>query len=289
MCTAAGHDTHLFLVTLWAGLQLTWTIILLASQVWQVCRQMTTLEVSNLGRYGFMGGRGGASLRDQSGALAAMQSHAAASGSGGMGAGALGEAALDPNDLEDGVVAPPPLPPVGSAAGSLSSHGHAHGHAGHRHGPGGCFAFLLQILGLDRFTRGKAAHGLRLANKDANPFDQGVISVHLPMSYLLAAALLTDACEPYLYRTASTFGLWAAAWASIIGSYTTSPRTAGPHRAFHVFLPLTFSGSPIFTRWPFLRSQPSKTLLPTFFGGAHSGGDDSGRGYQPVRQSDEDV
>lgn len=168
-------------MTLWAGLQLTWTVILLASQVWQVCRQMTTLEVSNLGRYGFMGGRGGASLRDQSGALAAMQSHAAASGSGGMGAGALGETALDPNDLEDGVVAPPPPPATSSATGSLSSHGHAHSH---RPGPGGRFAFLLQILGLDRFTRGKAAHGLRLASKDANPFDQGVISVCLDIARL---------------------------------------------------------------------------------------------------------
>ena len=176
-------------MTLWAGLQLTWTIILLASQVWQVCRQMTTLEVSNLGRYGFMGGRGGASLRDQSGALAAMQSHAAASGSGGMGAGALGEAALDPNDLEDGVVArPPPPPTVGSAAGSLAGHGHA----GHRHGPGGCFAFLLQILGLDRFTRGKAAHGLRLASKDANPFDRGVVSVRLCRSTRPSFCLNSD-------------------------------------------------------------------------------------------------
>ncbi len=51
----------------WATLQLTWTSILLASQLWQVARQMTTLEVSNLGRYGFMGGRGGASLSGQMG------------------------------------------------------------------------------------------------------------------------------------------------------------------------------------------------------------------------------
>ena len=40
---------------------------MLASQLWQVARQMTTLEVSNLGRYGFMGGRGGASLSGQMG------------------------------------------------------------------------------------------------------------------------------------------------------------------------------------------------------------------------------
>ncbi|KDQ55998.1 hypothetical protein JAAARDRAFT_317397 [Jaapia argillacea MUCL 33604] len=52
---------------MWATLQLTWTFVLLASQYWQIARQMTTLEVSNLGRYGFMGGRGGASLSGQMG------------------------------------------------------------------------------------------------------------------------------------------------------------------------------------------------------------------------------
>lgn len=60
LCQLTGYDTFLVSVALWATLQLSWTIVLLASQLWQVARQMTTLEVSNLGRYGFMGGRGGA-------------------------------------------------------------------------------------------------------------------------------------------------------------------------------------------------------------------------------------
>lgn len=201
LCTASGHDTHLFVVTVWASAQLSWTVILLLSQAWQVCRQMTTLEVANLGRYGFMGGRGGASLRDQSGAVAAMQSHVAALGSGGMGAGGLGEGegggegtTLDPNDVDDDAGRPPPS--RSGAAGSLAGHAHAGGRHGHAHGPcrggaGGGFGFLLQILGLDRFTRGKAAAGLRRAGRDANPFDQGLVVVR-PLPSLLASAETND-------------------------------------------------------------------------------------------------
>ena len=36
-------------------------------------------------------------------------------------------------------------------------------------------SFLLQILGLDRFTKGKAGEGLARSNKASNPFDLGVI------------------------------------------------------------------------------------------------------------------
>jgi palmitoyltransferase len=49
-----AYDAFLVSVACWATLQLSWTSILLASQFWQIARQMTTLEVSNLGRYGFM-------------------------------------------------------------------------------------------------------------------------------------------------------------------------------------------------------------------------------------------
>ncbi|KAJ3903464.1 hypothetical protein F5879DRAFT_803614, partial [Lentinula edodes] len=60
MCRVLATKSNIFLVTttLWAAIQLTWTTILLGAQFWQVSRQMTSLEVSNLGRYGFMGGRG---------------------------------------------------------------------------------------------------------------------------------------------------------------------------------------------------------------------------------------
>ena len=59
-CAITTYDCFLVSVASWATLQLLWTVILLASQLWQVARQMSSLEVSNLGRYGFMGGRGGA-------------------------------------------------------------------------------------------------------------------------------------------------------------------------------------------------------------------------------------
>jgi len=56
----------LFSVAVWSTLQLIWTIVLLVSQLVQIARQMTTLEVSNLGRYGYMGARG-SSLATQMG------------------------------------------------------------------------------------------------------------------------------------------------------------------------------------------------------------------------------
>jgi palmitoyltransferase len=138
--TSTSAYTHVFAVGAWAALQLSWTILLLASQLWQVARQLTTLEVSNLGRYGFMGGRGGSSLATQ-------QGHAHHHGGG------------DENGGADG------------------GHAHAHG-PNHAHGKcGGCGSgFFMQILGFDRFTKGKAADGLARASKASNPFDQGWIA-----------------------------------------------------------------------------------------------------------------
>lgn len=137
LCAVTSYDTFLFCVASWATLQLSWTIILLASQYWQIARQMTTLEVSNLGRYGFMGGRGGASLSGQMGHRHQHAGEQAADGPG-------GEAALDP----------------------APSHSHA---------PCGGGGFLMSILGFDRFTRGRAADGLKRASTAANPFDLGVV------------------------------------------------------------------------------------------------------------------
>lgn len=124
VCKATATDPFLFVVAAWATLQLLWTFVLLASQVWQVARQMTTLEVTNLGRYGYLGGRGGSSLAAQQ--------------------------------------------------------GHAHSHEGHEtthaHGAKGCWGFLLNILGFDRFTKGKARQGLARASKASNPFDLGMMA-----------------------------------------------------------------------------------------------------------------
>lgn len=134
ICSAAKFDSFLFALACWTSLQLPWTLILFLSQLWQICRQVTTLEVSNLGRYGWMGGRGGQSLATQQGA----HRHSRAA--------ALGEEDSD-------------LP---------SAHGHTHAHRGGSN-------FLMHLLGLDRFTKGKATEGLARSRKAANPFDLGCI------------------------------------------------------------------------------------------------------------------
>lgn len=135
LCALTATDTFLVSVACWATLQLSWTLVLLLTQLWQVCRQMTTLEVSNLGRYGFMGGRGGASLGQQMGHMHHQQT---------------------PSD----------------ESGSANS---AHGRHGHKHGLCGGGGFIMNLLGFDRFTKGKAADGLARAAKAPNPFDLGML------------------------------------------------------------------------------------------------------------------
>ncbi|KAI0087499.1 ankyrin [Irpex rosettiformis] len=132
LCAATAHDTFLVSVAAWSTLQLSWTLVLLTTQLWQVARQMTTLEVSNLGRYGWMGGRGGS--------MHAQQGHAHQHGQGSEGEG--------------------------------DAHAHRHKHSGIC---GGGSGFLMNLLGFDRFTKGKAADGLAKAHKAPNPFHVGVI------------------------------------------------------------------------------------------------------------------
>lgn len=140
LCAITAYDTFLFSVAIWSTLQLSWTIVLLASQYWQVARQLTTFEVSNLGRYGFMGGRGGASLSSQMGHQHHQHRQGLAGGEG------------------------------GEAAQAGHRHNHSHGLCG---GCGG--GFLMNLLGFDRFTKGKAADGLARAAKAPNPFDLGML------------------------------------------------------------------------------------------------------------------
>jgi palmitoyltransferase ZDHHC13/17 len=148
LCALTASDPFLVAVTCWATLQLSWTIVLLASQLWQIARQMTTLEVSNLGRYGYMGGRGGQSLSGQMGHRHQNR-----------------QANVVPGvDTEDTA-----LMSGDAASGS---------HAGHKHNHsmcGGCGSgFLMNLLGFDRFTKGKAVDGLARAGKASNPFDLGL-------------------------------------------------------------------------------------------------------------------
>jgi len=146
LCAITASDPFLVSVAAWSTLQLSWTIVLLASQIWQITRQMTTLEVSNLGRYGFMGGRGGASM---SGQMGHQNQHRQASGAS--------------PDSDDG----------SSSMESAATSGHVSQHAGVCAGCGS--GFLMNLLGLDRFTKGKATTGLARAGKATNPFDLGVV------------------------------------------------------------------------------------------------------------------
>ncbi|CAA7262320.1 unnamed protein product [Cyclocybe aegerita] len=149
LCAVTSKDPFLVSVAVWATLQLTWTSVLLASQLWQVARQMTTLEVSNLGRYGFMGGRGGASLSGQMGHRHQHRS----------------DSVLPGVDTEDTAL-------VGSDTGAPAA-GVVHRHSGVCAGCG--TSFLMNLLGFDRFTKGKAVDGLARASKASNPFDLGIV------------------------------------------------------------------------------------------------------------------
>lgn len=119
---------------------------------------MTTLEVSNLGRYGYMGGRG--VLHNQG-----RQTGMVGAGMGMSGAG------------EEG------------APDQHAHAGHRHGH-GHSHSPcKACTAPLMKILGLDRFTKGKAVSGMRRAGMDQNPFDLGIVKVSFGLHAVLTIEL----------------------------------------------------------------------------------------------------
>lgn len=161
ICSATDFDGFLFSCMLWASLQLTWTVVLLVAHSWQISRQMTTLEVSNLGRYGYMGGKGGSSMSSQTSFMEAraetLQSNSVLSSQQGSDAG------LD--ESGEG----------GGEGGGGTGTG-----LGHRHGSftaliGGTGNWLLSIVGLDLYTKGKGREGLKKASRSQNPFDQGVV------------------------------------------------------------------------------------------------------------------
>ncbi|KAG2363595.1 hypothetical protein BDR07DRAFT_1460170 [Suillus spraguei] len=148
LCEPALKDAFLLCVSLWSALQLTWTSVLLVTQYWQVTRQLTTFEVSNLGRFGFMGGRG-----------------TLAAGSGGAGV-QMGHRHHHGAHQQNGDT-------DSEAEGGAHKQAHNHTFCGTLTAPGTCTAFLLNLLGLDRFTRGRAARGL--TSHARNPFDFGAV------------------------------------------------------------------------------------------------------------------
>ncbi|BGP43424.1 palmitoyltransferase akr1 [Rhodotorula kratochvilovae] len=162
LCMSLLYDPFALLVSFWASLQLTWTIILLAAQLWQVARQLTTLEQSNLGRYGYMGGKPGVSGAAQQGAVEKWTAaRASAHDAQAMGdAGDGGED--DPASLAH---APARADTSSPSAGSPRAKGR--------------MAFLLRLLGLDRFLSSSsssssgASRRSRRDQQGSNPFDLG--------------------------------------------------------------------------------------------------------------------
>lgn len=121
----------------WATLQLVWTIVLLVSQLWQVAVQMTTFEVSNVQRWGWMGGRANSVNQTSS------QSSSTPMSPG------LASSAADADEQKKTAHAP-------------------------RKGWLCCPPFLLTLLGFDRFTRGRAP--IPSTSKVQNPFDKGIVT-----------------------------------------------------------------------------------------------------------------
>lgn len=97
-----------------------------------------------------MGGRGGASLSGQMG-----HRHHRGAGDGGS--------ILPGIDTEETTL-------VGSDTASSTT---VHRHSGICAGCGS--GFLMNLLGFDRFTKGKAVDGLARAGRASNPFDVGII------------------------------------------------------------------------------------------------------------------
>ncbi|GEM10954.1 palmitoyltransferase SidR [Rhodotorula toruloides] len=163
VCMSLLFDPFALSVSAWAFLQLTWTIILLSAQVWQVARQMTTLEVANVARFGYLGGKPGVSAAAQQGAVEKWNAAKAARHAANLAGDAGDGGALD--DPESLAHAPSTSPPPGQTTTRAK----------------GTFAFCLKLLGLDRFVTpssrtsqlGTLAHSPPTAT---NPFDLGPIA-----------------------------------------------------------------------------------------------------------------
>ena len=110
---------------------------------------MTMLEVSKLGRYGFMGGH--------SGSLAMQMSHHHNHNH---------TLQADMDNALSGI----------RRSNTTAGHAHAHGQPHQQHGSGCCMGFLMHLLGFDRFTLGKAANRLACAGHAVNPFSVGIVS-----------------------------------------------------------------------------------------------------------------
>ena len=134
----------MFYTTLWAALVNFWLVLLLVLQVVQICRQLTSAEASNLGRYGYMGGPG-PSMTSQTGYIQQQTERMSAAG-------------MDRAEI-DARLRGRPVRRRGLAAAAK-----------------GAGNWLLSIVGLDLFTRGMAGQGLSRTSAATNPFDHGILA-----------------------------------------------------------------------------------------------------------------
>src|SRR5579859_6348013 len=64
ICQPLVIDPYTTLLTIWAAVQLTWLTLLVVVQYYQITRGITTHELSNLQKYGFLGG-GNTTIEDR--------------------------------------------------------------------------------------------------------------------------------------------------------------------------------------------------------------------------------
>lgn len=138
-----------------------WLAVLFGMQSFQIARQLTTLEVSNVGRYGFMGGNANSQEKLQRGLIDQQAERMRAAG-------------VPEEDIDARLGHSPPKKRK-SAAQRIKGMGSA----------------ILAIVGLDLYAQGKGGHALTQTTPMTNPFDQGVV----------ANCLGTCLCSPDFWTT----------------------------------------------------------------------------------------
>lgn len=141
---AVEHNGMVFFSSLWIVLMDAWLCVLFVMQLAQIARQLTTFEASNVGRYGFMGGRGDMNMSSQNGFIEQQTERLVA----------LGMRREDAQARLHGCAHRRKRTLLGLCMGIGSS--------------------LLSIVGLDLYTRGKGGQGLSRSRAAANPFDKGI-------------------------------------------------------------------------------------------------------------------
>ncbi|WFD31624.1 protein S-acyltransferase [Malassezia sp. CBS 17886] len=140
---ALAYNGMVFAHAAWLVILEAWLLLLGCVQLAQASRQLTTFEASNVGRYGFMGGRGEMNLATQRGYMHQQTERLQAAG-------------LSSEEIQAQLHGKR-LHPQRTLCGVLAS----------------CGSSLMSVAGLDLYTRGKGGRGLRASSRGSNPFDAG--------------------------------------------------------------------------------------------------------------------